>query len=56
LQIPSTTSITSPRITQIDEFYTWKDNLKIHYVKSGDTGPILLLLPGIYIYMCLPNP
>mmetsp|Transcript_16110 Transcript_16110/g.15459 ORF Transcript_16110/g.15459 Transcript_16110/m.15459 type:complete len:441 (+) Transcript_16110:126-1448(+) len=51
LQIPS---IISSRITQpkelpegnIDTFYTWKDNLKIHYVKTGDTGPILLLLPG----------
>lgn len=47
MQLPSiAASSTTQKLTQIDTFYRWKDNLKIHYVKSGDTGPVLLLLPG----------
>jgi hypothetical protein len=57
LEIPSVVlsrlTKSSSHENDIDAFYTWKDNLKIHYVKTGDTGPILLLLPGII--SCLYN-
>jgi len=28
------------------QFYTWKNNWRIHYVKEGNHGPPVLLIPG----------